>query len=169
MAQGSWNAGISDVEVGPDDILYFVSDGRHLDAFDPQTQTSLWHNNMVDWLRRPSVSPDGRFLLTSGGGFCSEPQGCVISFIKAVDTTDGAELWHLELNDSWDPERRDVAWDHARISADSKTAYFTGFILGSYDASDERSLLWAVELVDNEVFSDGFESGDTSAWSQTSP
>ena len=168
-ANSPWNAGISDVEVGPDDTLYFVSDGKWIDAFDPETQTSLWHHDMFHWLRRPSVSPDGQFLLTGGGGGCSGQQGCVISFVKAFETQNGQELWHLELDEIWDPECRSVTWDHARMSADSRTAFFTGFILGSCDGSDERSLLWAIDLAESQVFSDGFESGDTSAWSAAVP
>ncbi|MDH3404364.1 MAG: PQQ-binding-like beta-propeller repeat protein [Acidobacteriota bacterium] len=169
-ANSPWNAYISDVEVGPDDTLYFVSDSTWVDAFDSRTQTSLWHHDVEQYLRRPSLSPDGSTLLTSGGGSCNTPSGeCVISFIKAFDTTDGQELWHLDLDDVWDPDYRSIAWDHARVAADSRTAYFTGFILGNGDGNDERSLLWAIELGETAVFSDGFESGDTSAWSSTVP
>lgn len=163
-----WRAGISDVEVGPDDTLYFISDGRWVTAFDPVSRTTLWRHNTGLSLRRPSVSPDGSILLTSGGGNC-DSQGCHISFIKAFDTAEGEELWHLELNDGWDPERRDITWDHARISPDSRTAYFTGWLAGGYDWGDERSLLWAIELAETDVFSDGFESGDVSAWGMVSP
>jgi outer membrane protein assembly factor BamB len=166
---GPWLAGISDVEVGPDDTLYFVSDGRWIDAYDPGTQTSLWHVDKFDWLRRPSVSPDGSVLIASGGGSCSAEQGCVIPFLEAFDTADGAELWHLDLNEAWDPEFRSIAWDHARVSADSRTAYFTGFILGSHDAADQRSLLWAIDLGGPELFCSSFETADTSGWTQTVP
>jgi outer membrane protein assembly factor BamB len=162
-ASGPWLAGTSDVEVGPDDTLYFVSDGRWVDAFDPETQTSIWRHNTDLSLRRPSLAPDGSMLLTSGGGNCGS-QGCVISFIKAFETANGDELWHLELNDLWDPEYRNVTWDHARISADSATAYFTGWVAGSHDAGDERSLLWAIDLAEADIFADGFESGDLSSW-----
>ncbi len=170
-ANSPWNAYISDVEVGPDDTLYFVSDSGSIDAFDSQTQTSIWHHDIeLAYLRRPSVSPDGGIFLTSGGGTCNTPSGdCVISFVKAFETTAGQELWHLDLDEIWDPEFRSITWDHARVSADSRTAYFTGFILGNGDGSDERSLLWAIELGETDIFSDGFESGDTSAWSMTVP
>ena len=40
-------------------------------------------------------------------------------------------------------------------------------IAGNFDAGDERSLLWAIDLDDPPMFSDGLESGDTSAWAQT--
>ena len=115
-------------------------------------------------MRRPTLSPDGRILVTAGGGNCSAEQGCVISFVKAIETTDGQELWHLELNDVWDPEFRNVTWDHARISADSTVAYYVGWIAGSYDWDDERSQLWAIELGEPAFFRDGFESGDLGGW-----
>ena len=164
-----WLAGTSDVEIGPDDTLYFVSDGRWIDAFDPATQSTIWRHDMFDWLRRPSLSPDASILLASGGGNCSGEQGCVISFVEAFETTNGEELWHLDLNEAWDPDRRDITWDHARISADSRTAYFTGWVAGSYDYQDERSLLWAIDLGEQEIFRDDFESGDLSGWSVTVP
>ena len=62
-----------------------------------------------------------------------------------------------------------MTWDHARISADGTTAYFTGWIAGSYDWDDERGLLWAIELGEPATFRDGFESGDTSTWSEVVP
>ncbi|MEX1309730.1 MAG: PQQ-binding-like beta-propeller repeat protein, partial [Candidatus Sulfomarinibacteraceae bacterium] len=166
LASSPWLAGTSDVEVGPDDTLYFVSDGRWIDAFDPHTRSSIWRHRIEFWLDRPTLSPDGTTLLTSGGGWC-DSSGCRISFVKAFDTTDGQELWNLDLNDVWDPEYRNVTGDRARISADGSVAYFVGYIAGSFDAGDERSLLWAIDLDDPPMFSDGLESGDTSAWTQT--
>ena len=167
---GPWNVVSSDVEIGPDDMLYFVGTSSWLEAFDPYTRTSKWRRDVGYYLRRPSLSPDGTTLLTGAGGTCNTPNGdCVIAFIKAFDTTNGDELWHIDLDEVWDPEFRSITWDHGRVSADSRTAYFTGFILGSGDASDEHSLLWSVQLVDGAIFADGFESGDTSAWTETVP
>ena len=168
-ADSPWRARVGDVEVGPDDTLYFRTDSSWIDAFDPRTQTSIWRHDTGHYIARPSLSPDGRILLTSGGGTCNDPAGCTISFVKAFDTTGGQELWHLELNDVWDPEFRHVTWDHARISADGTTAYFTGWIAGSYDWDDERGLLWAIRLREPGFFVDGFESGDTSGWSEVVP
>lgn len=148
------------------DTLYFVSDGRWIDAFDPNTQSSIWRHGIDFWLDRPTLNPDGSKLVTSGGGWC-DSSGCRISFVKAFDTTDGHELWNLDLNDVWDPEYRNVTGDRARISADGSVAYFVGHIAGNYDAGDERSLLWAIDLDNPPLFSDGLELGDTSAWTQT--
>ncbi len=159
-----WLAGISDVEIGPDDTLYFVSDGRWVDAFDPVSRSSIWRHNTELSLRRPSLTPDGSLLLTSGGGNC-DSSGCHISFIKAFETGGGNLAWHLDLDPVWDPEFRRVTYDHARITPDSRTAYFTGWLAGGEDYLDERSYLWAIELQDAAIFADGFESGDTAAWS----
>jgi len=169
IADGPWNVVRSDVEIGPDDMLYFVGTSAWLNAFDPHSQTTLWNRDIGHYLSRPSLTPDGTMLLTSGGGTCNDPAGCTISFVKAIDTTNGDELWHIDLDEAWDPDYRSVTWDHARISADSKNAYFTGWVAGSEDYLDERSLLWAVDLEDPDIFSDGFESGDTSAWDLVQP
>ena len=128
-----------------------------------------WRRDVGHYLRRPSLSPDGTTLLTSGGGTCNDPAGCTISFVKAFDSASGDELWHIDLDEVWDPEFRSVTWDHARISPDSSTAYFTGWVAGSGDYLDERSLLWSIQLVDRGIFADGFESGDTSTWTVTVP
>ena len=169
LADSPWLAGTSDVEVGPDDTLYFVSDGRWIDAFDPQTQSSIWRHDMFHWLRRPTLSPDGSTLLAAGGGGCAAEQGCVAAFVKAFETEGGEELWHLDFDPTWDPECFSIPWDHARVSADSRTAHLIAMVGGTCDQSDQRSLVWSVDLIDPELFRDGFESGDTSAWTVTVP
>lgn len=56
-----WATGTDNVEIGPDDMLYFVGSSAKLEAFDPHSQSRQWQFFDPDYtLDRPSMSPDGR-------------------------------------------------------------------------------------------------------------
>ena len=59
--------------------------------------------------------------------------------------------------------------EHAAVLGAAALGTGIGYIAGNYDAQDERSLLWAVDLGDPPIFGDGFESGGTSAWALDPP
>lgn len=74
---GGFISACTDLEIGPDDTLYYARDIAHLEAFAPHTQTLLWHT-LIDgtWLKQPAITPDGETLvvvgsLDGGPGFVS--------------------------------------------------------------------------------------------------
>jgi outer membrane protein assembly factor BamB len=137
-----WTATISDLEIGPDDTLYFRSDGRWIDAYDPHAQSSIWRHDTGVWLNRPSLSPDGTVLVTTGGGFQDQ-----VEFVKAFRTNNGHELWTLNLQPAWDPNFRHVPIHHPSFSPDSATAYVpTWTAQWPIHDGDPRATLFAVEI-----------------------
>ncbi len=139
-----WRANITDIEIGADDTLYFVSDGRWAHAFDPHSQSTIWRSEADSWLGRPSLSPDSSTLVTTGGGYQDR-----IGFVKAFDTSDGTERFNLDLQESWNPNFRHVPVHHPSISADSQTAYVPTFTAQwpTHDG-DPRSWLYAIDISD---------------------
>jgi outer membrane protein assembly factor BamB len=137
-----WTATISDIEIGPDDTLYFRSDGRWIDAYDPHAQSSKWRHDTGVWLLRPTLSPDGSTLLVTGGG--SQGQ---VEFVKAFRTNNGQELWTLNLQETYNPNFRHVPRHHPRFSPDGATAYVPTWTAQwpTHDG-DPRAVLFAVEI-----------------------
>ena len=150
-----WTAGISDIEIGPDDTLYFVSNGRWIDAYDPHDQSSIWRHDTGVWLNRPTLSPDGSILVVTGGGFQGQ-----VEFVKAFRTNNGHELWTLNLQPTWNPNFRHVPRHHPSISSDGATAYVpTWTAQWPIHDGDPRALLYAIELGE-ETVPDGDLDGD---------
>jgi outer membrane protein assembly factor BamB len=156
-----WTASISDIEIGPDDTLYFRSDGRWIDAYDPHNQSSIWRHDTGVWLNRPSLSPDGSTLLVTGGG--SQDQ---VEFVKAFRTNNGHELWTLNLQETYNPNFRHVPRHHPRFSPDGATAYVpTWTAQWPIHDGDPRAVLFAVEIgeetsVSGDVDGDGIVNVD---------
>ncbi|MHC5109615.1 MAG: outer membrane protein assembly factor BamB family protein [Planctomycetota bacterium] len=139
-----WLASISDIEIGPDDTLYFVSDGRWVHAYNPHAQQTVWRHDTGIWLGRPSLSPDGTTLVVAGGGFQDQ-----LEFAKGFSTDTGQEIWNVNFQEEYDPNFRYVPRHHPRISADNTTAYVpTWTAQWPYHDGDPRSLLFAVDITE---------------------
>ncbi len=136
-----WSATISDVEIGPDDTLYFRSDGRWIDAYDPHGQSSIWRHDTGVWLMRPTLSPDGAVLVVTGGGFQDQ-----VEFVKAFRTNNGHELWTLNLQEAYNPNFRHVPKHHPRFSPDGATAYVPTWTAQWPIHDGDRATLFAIEI-----------------------
>ena len=140
-----WATGTNNVEIGPDDMLYFVGSSAKLEAFDPSTQTRKWQEfTPLDTLKRPSVTPDGSTLIATGadaGTFGSPP------YVKAFNTQNGQELWRVNLPFQLNPGFRVYGVHHARITPDGATAYVSTMSLAEYPLNqDPHTFLYAIEL-----------------------
>jgi outer membrane protein assembly factor BamB len=140
-----WAVGTINVEIGPDDMLYFVGSSAKLEAFDPKTQSRRWQEFTVsDSLDRPSVTPDGSTLIVTGADhdFYGNP-----GFVKAFDSGNGRELWRLDLPFQLNPGFRVYGTHHARITQDNKTAYISTYSLAEYPlGGDPHTFLYAIDI-----------------------
>ena len=148
-----WATGTRNVEIGPDDTLYFTGSSAYLEAFNPHAERSLWRNNAVLGLGRPSVTPDGSTLVVSGANN-GQP-----GFVKAYATRNGRELWSLDLPFQASPSLRVLGTHHPRITPDSATAYVSTVTLAEWPLNqDPHSSLYAINIdgsPDAPVDSDG--------------
>jgi outer membrane protein assembly factor BamB len=139
---GGWATGVEDIEIGPDDTLYFVGGVGHLEAFNPHTQSQLWRNSTGMVLDRPTVSPDGSVLVLSGVPNYGDP-----GFVKGYNPSNGNELWTVDLPGEPYPGFRVLGTDHPRITPDSATAYVSTLtVADGSPAADPRSYLFAIEI-----------------------
>jgi hypothetical protein len=140
-----WATGTNNVEIGPDDMLYFVGSGMKLEKFNPSSQSRVWQEfTVLDSLKRPSVTPDGATLIATGSDndFFGNP-----GFVKAFNTQNGNELWRLELPFQLDPGFRVYGVHHPRITADGTTAYVSTMSLAEYPLNqDPHTFLYAIAL-----------------------
>jgi outer membrane protein assembly factor BamB len=140
-----WAVGTNNVEIGPDDMLYFVGSSAKLEAFDPHTQSRKWQEFTIsDSLGRPSVTPDGATLIVTGADhdFFGNP-----GFVKAFDTRNGHERWRINLPFQLDPGFRVHGIHHARITPDSRTAYISTYTLAEYPlGADPHTFLYAIDI-----------------------
>ena len=140
-----WAVGINNVEIGSDDMLYFVGSSAKLEAFDPHAQSRKWQRFSVsDSLDRPSVTPDGATLIVAGSDqdFYGHP-----GFVKAFDSGNGRELWRVDLPFRLNPAFRVYGTHHARITPDSKTAYISTYSLAEYPlGGDPHTFFYAIDI-----------------------
>lgn len=140
-----WATGTNNVEIGPDDMLYFVGSGMKLEKYDPFSQTRRWQEfTVLDSLKRPSVTPNGSTLISTGSDndIFGNP-----GFVKAFSTQNGNELWRLELPFQLNPGFRVFGVHHARITPDSSTAYVSTMSLAEYPLNqDPHTYLYAIAL-----------------------
>ncbi len=158
------SAGIEGLEIGAGDTLYFAY-GRYLEALDPHTQSRLWRTDTTYSLGRPTLAPDGSMLVLDGVLANGQP-----GFVKAYAASTGEELWTVDLPGEPYPGFRVLGIDHPRFTPDSATAYVSTFTVADGSPfADPHSYLYAIDTGAGAIFSDGFESGDTSAWSGSVP
>ncbi|MBK7405846.1 MAG: PQQ-binding-like beta-propeller repeat protein [Phycisphaerales bacterium] len=150
---GDFAANCSNIEIGPDDTLYYVRDLGHLEAFNPRTRSLRWHNPTGGILTRPAITPDGSTLVMSGVPTYGQP-----GFIRAYATADGSQLWEVPLPGEPYPGQRVIGNDWARISSDGRTAYFSTVTL-SGPADDPHSLFYAIDLTDGSCPADFNDDG----------
>ena len=140
-----WATGTENVEIGPDNMLYFVGSGAKLEAFNPQTESRRWQEfTILDTLKRPTVSPDGSTLVVTGADndFFGNP-----GFVKAFDSGNGRELWRLDLPFQLNPGFRVYGTHHPRITPDGTTAYVSTMSLAEWPLNqDPHTFLYAIEL-----------------------
>ncbi len=103
------------------------------------------------------VAPDDSTVITSGW--------LGVGYVRGYDPEDGSLLWHIELPDESGLSQY-VSGFEVAFSADSRTAYVVTNFAGS---EVDHGYLYAITLDPPVIFADGFESGDTSAWSTTTP
>jgi outer membrane protein assembly factor BamB len=137
--EGGFNSGITHLEIGPDDALYYMRDLAHLECLDPATLERRWHTFEGDVLSRPTISPDGSVLVVHGS-----PDHGELGFIKGFDAATGEEVWVIPLPGEYYPRPRTLGADRARFSADGLTAYIS---MGSVppDEEDPSCLLYAID------------------------
>ncbi len=139
---GGWATGIENVEIGPDDMLYFVGGAGQLEAFDPYSQRQRWQRLISGFVQVPSISPNGSTLVVSGMIPGSE------GFVKAFNPKNGKELWTVTLPSAPYPGFRVSPVHHARITADSSTAYVSTWTAEDLPSvTDKGAFLFAIDLV----------------------
>ncbi len=142
---GDWAVGTNNVEIGPDDMLYFVGSSAKLEAMDPSTQSRKWQTfNPDNSLKRPTVTPDGTMLICTGSdtSVFGYP-----GFIKAFSANNGNELWQVDLPFQLDPGFRVLGVHHARITPDGSTAYVSTLSLAEWPLNqDPHTFLYAIDL-----------------------
>lgn len=150
---------LSDPSPGPDGAVYVVRNLNQLWALEPDGSTR-WMVTTDGSLRRPVPSPSGDRLVV--GGSVTGSQG----FVRAYDTT-GNELWETILPDESDGARL-APTAPARFDPTGATAYLP--VSRNWNPPvDERCYIYSLALGETGIFSDGFESGDTSRWTATEP
>jgi outer membrane protein assembly factor BamB len=137
---GNFVSGVSHLDVGPDDTLYYVSDLGHLEAFDPHSETLRWERFDGEVLGRPAVSPDGATIIVDG-----VPSFGLPGFVKAFDAADGALLWTVRLPGDIFPGTRFLGTDWARFTPDGVTAYMSTVAI-SGGTSDPHTLLFTLSV-----------------------
>lgn len=138
--------GISELDIGPDDSLYFSTPGR-LESVDGRTGSQNWINRhfmMIDW---PSISPDGSTVIASGVPTFGQP-----GFVKAFSANDGSELWTVDLPGDPYPAFRVLGTHHPRFTPDGRTAYVSTFTV-SDPSGDPHSYLYAIDVSGNTAYS----------------
>jgi outer membrane protein assembly factor BamB len=142
---GDWAVGTDNVEIGPDDMLYFVGSTAKLEAFDPHSQSRQWQFFNPDWtLDRPSVTPDGSTLILAGSDHSIYGQP---GFVKAFASRNGRELWTVDLPFQLNPGFRVYGTHHPRITSDGATAYVSTYSLAEYPlGQDPHTFLFAIDV-----------------------
>jgi len=140
-----WAVGTDNVEIGPDNMLYFVGSTAKLEAFDPQTQSRRWQAFTPGVsLDRPTVTPDGSVLIlaSTDTNVFGNP-----GFVRAFDAGNGRELWSLDLPFQLNPGFRVYGTHHPRITPDGTTAYLSTLTLAEWPLStDPHSFLYAIDV-----------------------
>jgi outer membrane protein assembly factor BamB len=140
-----WATGTNNVEIGPDDTLYFVGSSAKLEAFDPHSQSRQWQFFDPGYaLNRPTVTPDGSTLVLAGSdtSIYGYP-----GFVKAFATRNGRELWSVDLPFQLNPGFRVYGVHHPRITPDGATAYVSTLSLAEYPLDqDPHTLLFAIDV-----------------------
>ncbi|MCC7387248.1 MAG: PQQ-binding-like beta-propeller repeat protein [Phycisphaerales bacterium] len=139
---GGFISACTDLEIGPDDTLYYARDIAHLEAFAPHAQTLLWHTFIPGtWLKQPAITPDGGTLVVAG--YLDGGPG----FVDAYGPSDGQLRWSVPLPGGYYPDERLVPADQARVTPDGSTAYVSTTALSRLPG-DPRAVLFAIDLTD---------------------
>ena len=140
-----WAVGTDNVEIGPDDMLYFVGSSAKLEAFDPHSQSRQWQFFNPNYaLERPSVTPDGSTLILAGSNTSTYGYP---GFVKAFASRNGQELWTVDLSFQLNPAFRVYGVHHPRITPDGATAYVSTLSLAEYPlGADPHTFLYAIDI-----------------------
>ncbi|MDH3350803.1 MAG: PQQ-binding-like beta-propeller repeat protein [Gammaproteobacteria bacterium] len=142
---GDWATGTLNVEIGPDDTLYFVGSSAKLEAYDPHSQYRKWQFFDPGYsLGRPSVTPDGATLILAGSdtSIYGYP-----GFVKAFASRNGRELWTVNLPFQLNPGYRVYGVHHPRITPDGTTAYVSTLTLAEWPLNqDPHSFVYAIDI-----------------------
>ncbi|HSN54203.1 MAG TPA: PQQ-binding-like beta-propeller repeat protein, partial [Candidatus Sulfomarinibacteraceae bacterium] len=151
---------LTNPSVGPDGSIYTSRNLRELWSIHPDGSTR-WSVTDADVLDSPEVSPDGGTLLV--GGRVGGSHG----FVRAFDAADGTRLWEElippELGYGVTPSARPL------FSADGSLAVVP-VEPGANPDDNLHCYVYAFDVSrrdSSELFSDGFETGGTQAWSGT--
>lgn len=142
---GDWAVGTDNVEIGPDDMLYFVGSSAKLEAFDPHSQSRKWQFFDPNYsLDRPSVTPDGSTLVLAGSN--TSIYGYP-GFVKGFASRNGRELWSVDLPFQLNPGYRVYGVHHPRITPDGSTAYVSTLTLAEWPLNqDPHSFVYAIDI-----------------------
>lgn len=150
---------LSDPGVAADGSIYAVRNTNQLWSLRPDSSIR-WTVTTDGWIDRPIPSPDGGMVLTSGfqlGDF---------GFFRAFDD-EGGELWDEVLPD--DPSGAWLAASAAARFAPSGAHAYVPANPSFNLPDDDHCYVYALDTrTELGLFADGFESGDTSAWSAVS-
>ncbi|HSM14252.1 MAG TPA: PQQ-binding-like beta-propeller repeat protein [Thermoanaerobaculia bacterium] len=147
-------------DIGPDGSIYVVRNLHELWSLDGNGVTR-WMTADPDLLYGPVVSPDGTLILSGGAVLGSH------GFFRAFDDV-GVPLWTEAI--PLDPNGGVViASTRPIFGADGRAAYVAAEPLSNPDADLHCYLYSLVTAELEELYSDGFESGDLGAWSLSVP
>lgn len=138
LYDGDFISGVSELEIGPDDTLYYTADLSTLEALDAATQTLVWSRFTGDVLGRPTLSPDGTTIVLSGSADVGSA-----GFIKGYDSATGQQQWWVDLPAQVNEGFRVLGTNRPRFTPDSQTVYFSTYTLGT--DSDPHSFLYAID------------------------
>ena len=139
-----WAVGAENVEIGPDDTLYFVGSTAKLEALNTSNQSRIWQVfDPGTCLNRPTLSPDGELLVLAGSecGLYGSP-----GFIKGIRASNGHERWRVDLPFQTDPSYRIYGNHHPRITPDGITAYISTYSLIEWPLAADHTFLYALDI-----------------------
>lgn len=138
LYDGDFISSVTQLEIGPDDTLYYVADLGYFEAFDTAEQELRWSNFTGNVLGAPAVSPDGTMIVASGVPTYGQP-----GFIKAFDSVDGEQKWWINLPGEQYPGMRVLGTHRPRFTPDAQTVYVSTLTIGT-DA-DPHSFLYSID------------------------
>ncbi len=139
-----WATGTDNVEIGPDDTLYFVGSSAKLEAMDPSTQSRIWQVfDSGTCLDRPTLTPDGATLVLAGS-LCDQYGSP--GFIRGLDSRNGRTKWTVDLPWQVDPSYRIYGTHHPRITPDGQTAYVSTYSLIGWPLAADHTFFYALDI-----------------------
>ena len=155
-----------DLTIGLDCVLYALrTDEETLDRFDPLTMGSLGSVTLANDVRAIAVAADGRIFAASWDGnlYHFDSSGAQVDSVASGTNN----LTDINLNSTGDLVVGG-RFESVRFTTTALDS-ITGFSLTGFGETFVAHVGGESCIVQDPIFADGFESGDTTLWSSTVP